>query len=190
MLEEIVDFDKVVFLYLNSLGSDNFDFYWLLITNKFSNFIIYLSLLLVVYRRYGKTNALIIFLLALFLVAIVDQTTNISKLFFARPRPCYDEQISLLSRLVTTNCGGKFSFFSGHASNSFALATFFSYIFNKSKLLKTVILFLALLVAYSRIYVGVHYPMDVIIGILYGTFFSIIYTYIIKKYLKNRIFNL
>lgn len=188
MMEEIVNFDKVVFLYLNSLGSKSFDFFWLLITNKFSNFIIYFSLLFAVYRRYGTTKALNVFLLVLILIGIVDQTTNLSKFFFERPRPCYDEQISLLSRLVSSNCGGKYSFFSAHASNSFALAAFFSFIFKNFKFLKVFIIFFATLIAYSRIYIGVHYPLDIIIGALVGVIFSITYIHFINKYLKNRIF--
>ena len=189
MIEEIINFDEIIFLYLNSLGSKSFDFFWLLITNKFLNFIIYFSLLFAVFKRYGRTKALNVFLLAVILIFIVDQTTNLSKFFFGRLRPCYDEQISLLSRLVTSNCGGKYSFFSAHASNSFALATFFSIIFKKLKILRIVIVFLALLIAYSRIYIGVHYPLDVIIGALFGVFFSITYVHFINKYLKNKLFN-
>ena len=189
MIEEIIDFDKVLFLYLNSLGSKSFDFFWLLITNKFLNFFIYFSLLFLVYRRYGTTKALNIFLLVIILIGIVDQTTNLSKFFFERPRPCYDEQISLLSRLVSSRCGGKFSFFSAHASNSFALATFFSFIFKNFKFLKVLIVFFASLIAYSRIYIGVHYPLDIFVGALVGVFFSITYIHFINKNLKNRIFN-
>ena len=189
MIEEIIDFDKVIFLYLNSLGSKSFDFFWLLITNKFLNFIIYFSLLFAVFKKYGRTRAFNVFFLAVILIVVVDQATNFSKFFFGRLRPCYDEQISLLSRLVSIHCGGKFSFFSAHASNSFALATFFSIIFKKSKILRIAIVFLALLIAYSRIYIGVHYPMDVIVGAVFGVFFSITYVYFINKYLKNKLFN-
>ena len=82
MIEEIINFDEIIFLYLNSLGSKRFDFFWLLITNKFLNFIIYFSLLYAVFKRYGKTNALHVFLLAVILIIIVDQTTNLSKFFF------------------------------------------------------------------------------------------------------------
>ena len=57
MIEEIIDFDKVVFLYLNSLGSKSFDFFWLLITNKFLNFIIYFSLLFAVFKKYGRDQS-------------------------------------------------------------------------------------------------------------------------------------
>ena len=189
MIEEIIDFDKVIFLYLNSLGSKSFDFFWLLITNKFLNFIIYFSLLFAVFKKYGRTRAFNVFFLAVILIVVVDQATNFSKFFFGRLRPCYDEQISLLSRLVSIHCGGKFSFFSAHASNSFALATFFSIIFKKLKKLRIAIVFLALLIAYSRIYIGVHYPMDVIVGAVFGVFFSITYVYFINKYLKNKLFN-
>ena len=189
MIEEIINFDEIIFLYLNSLGSQSFDFFWLLITNKFLNFIIYFSLLFAVFKKYGRTRAFNVFFLAVILIVVVDQATNFSKFFFGRLRPCYDEQISLLSRLVSIHCGGKFSFFSAHASNSFALATFFSIIFKKSKILRIAIVFLALLIAYSRIYIGVHYPMDVIVGAVFGVFFSITYVYFINKYLKNKLFN-
>ena len=189
MIEEIIDFDKVIFLYLNSLGSKSFDFFWLLITNKFLNFIVYISLLFAVFKKYGIDKAFNIFSLTLILILVVDQTTNLSKFFFGRLRPCHDEQISLLSRLVSSHCGGKFSFFSAHASNSFALATFFSFIFKKLKMLRILIMFLALIIAYSRIYIGVHYPLDVIIGGLFGVFFSITYVHFINKHLKNKLFN-
>ena len=82
MIEEIIDFDKVIFLYLNSLGSKSFDFLWLLITNKYLNFIIYISLLFTLFIRHGITKAMNIFFLAIILILIVDQTTNLSKLFF------------------------------------------------------------------------------------------------------------
>lgn len=189
MIEEIIDFDKFVFLYLNSLGSKSFDFFWLIITNKYLNFLIYTSLLFAVFVRYGRVKAMNIFLLALILILIVDQTTNLSKFFFERLRPCYDQQISLLSRLVSSHCGGKFGFFSAHASNSFALATFFSFIFKNLKILRILIVFSALLIAYSRVYIGVHYPLDIIIGAVMGTTFSTTYIYFLNKYFKNRIFN-
>ena len=81
MIEEIINFDEIIFLYLNSLGSQSFDFFWLLITNKFLNFIIYFSLLFAVFKRYGRIRALNVLLLAVILIFIVDQTTNLSKFF-------------------------------------------------------------------------------------------------------------
>ena len=189
MIEEIINFDEVVFLYLNSLGSSSFDFFWLLITNKFLNFIVYFSLLFALYTRYGATKTLNIFLFALILIGVVDQSTNLSKFFFERLRPCHNEQISLLSRLVSSECGGKFGFFSAHASNSFAIATFFSFIFKHIKFLRTFILLLATLIAYSRIYIGVHYPLDVLIGASVGLSISKLYIYFLNKYFKNIIFN-
>ena len=189
MIEEIINFDEFVFLYLNSLGSSSFDFFWLLITNKFLNFIVYFSLLFALYRRHGATKTLNIFLFALILIGVVDQSTNLSKLFFERLRPCHNEQISLLSRLVSSECGGKFGFFSAHASNSFAIATFFSFIFKYIKFLRIFILFLATLIAYSRVYIGVHYPLDVLIGASVGLSISKLYIYFLNKYFKNIIFN-
>ena len=91
------------------------------------------------------------------------------KNFFERFRPCHDNQISSYVRLVKQNCGGLYSFFSAHASNSFALATFFFFVYNKIIQRKIILFFiLALLVSYSRVYIGVHYPLDIISGSFFG----------------------
>ena len=72
-------------------------------------------------------------------------------------------------RLVKDSCGGQFSFFSGHASNSFALATLFFLSFRKIIDRGRILLFvLAGLIAYSRVYIGVHYPIDILCGALFG----------------------
>jgi undecaprenyl-diphosphatase len=73
-------------------------------------------------------------------------------------------------RLVKPNCGGKYSFFSGHASNSFALALFFGgFMKSYQRILPYVLLIIAGLIAYSRVYIGVHFPLDIICGALVGS---------------------
>ena len=103
------------------------------------------------------------------LILLSDQSSNLLKYFFERLRPCHDDQIAHLVRLVKQNCGGLYSFFSAHASNSFALATFFYFVFKKI-IQRNIIFFflLAALIGYSRIYIGVHYPLDVISGSVFG----------------------
>ena len=100
-----------------------------------------------------------------------------------RLRPCYDEEISFLVRLVKPTCGGRFSFFSGHASNSFALAVFFGTILKSySRLLPYILLIIAALIAYSRVYIGVHFPLDIFCGTLFGSFVGYVFHKLWKRF--------
>jgi undecaprenyl-diphosphatase len=85
-------------------------------------------------------------------------------------------------RLVKASCGGKYGFFSGHSSNSFALAFFFSLIFKEVKKLLPVLLSFAALIAYSRVYIGVHYPLDIICG----AFAGIVMAYLVYSLVNKR----
>ena len=103
------------------------------------------------------------------MILISDQSANIFKDSLQRLRPCYDELIKDSVRLVKEGCGGKYGFFSAHASNSFSLAVFFGLLFkNFSKYPIYFTLIFASLISYSRIYLGVHYPLDIIFGALFG----------------------
>jgi undecaprenyl-diphosphatase len=84
-------------------------------------------------------------------------------------------------RLVKASCGGKYGFFSGHSSNSFALAFFFSLIFNKVKWLMPILLSFAGLIAYSRIYLGVHYPLDILCGAFAGILMGSLVYFLVNK---------
>ena len=111
-------------------------------------------------------------------------TSGIMKPFFERLRPCHNPEISYMVHLVS-NCGGKYGFASGHAANSFALASSLFLIYRKQiKYLGWMYLW-ASIVAYSRIYVGVHYPFDVITGALIGIVFSIFICIISTKLPDN-----
>lgn len=85
-------------------------------------------------------------------------------------------------RLVKASCGGKFGYFSAHAANSFAVAIFFTFILrSKYKFIGIFLIVWALVVAYSRIYIGVHFPLDVITGILIGTFLGGLFLQLFSK---------
>ena len=118
------------------------------------------------------------------MIAIADQTANLFKDSFQRLRPCYNESLISFVRLVNESCGGKYGFFSAHASNSFSLAVFFGLLFkNKFRFIIYMTLFYASLISFSRIYLGVHFPLDIFFGGVYG----IITGFFIFRIYENRL---
>lgn len=175
MLEQLIQYDKDLFLFLNGLGSSTWDGLWLIITNKFTFAPLYLLLLYLMYKKYGL-KAMFVFLVTIILmVTFTDQITNLFKRGFMRLRPCRTEGITEQMRIVADYCG-KYGFFSGHASNSMAAAIFGGLLlkpFYKRAL--AILLFWSILVTYSRIYVGVHFPLDIICGLTFGVFSGFIF---------------
>tara|TARA_B100001939_G_scaffold141055_1_gene122104 strand:- start:425 stop:1018 length:594 start_codon:yes stop_codon:yes gene_type:complete len=182
-MDQILELDKSLFIYLNSLGSVEYDAVWLTITNKFSHIPLYLFLIYLLIKKSLKINKskkkillLIVFRISSlsFLILISDQLSNFFKNNFERLRPCHNLDIIDQIRIVKDSCGGLFGFFSAHASNSFVVATFFYLFFSSNNKLSKLLFIWATIIAYSRIYVGVHYPLDIVFGSLLGfliTFF-------------------
>ena len=186
MLNELLHKDVELLLFLNGLGTANWDGFWLFITNKFSAIPIYIFILYFLFKKFGLKSTLIILLFTVILIAISDQTSNLFKFGFKRLRPCYDDSLKDLIRLVKASCGGKYSFFSAHASNSTAVAIFFGSLLKPYlKHLKLILLIWAILVAYSRVYIGVHFPSDVIFGMFLGLGLGYLFYILTTKFLKN-----
>lgn len=175
-METFLAWDKALFLWLNGLGTETFDGFWMLITHRASNVSVYF----VLWVYYGVKNswkgAAYLLLFTSLLILCTDQLTNLFKVQIGRLRPCHDDEVKTLLRLVKPTCGGRYSFFSGHASNSFALAVFFGLILKPTHhLLFPVLLFIAFLIAYSRIYIGVHFPLDIFVGTIAGSVVGIVF---------------
>lgn len=168
-MDQLLYFDKELFLWLNSLGSNRFDWIWMMFTHHAANFVVYLIvILLIIYKNSLKTAIYLVLFVGL-LILFTDQLTNIVKVQVGRLRPCYDTEIQLLLRLVKPTCGGRYSFFSAHASNSFALAIFFGGIVKPYfKYFPHLLVLIASLIAYSRVYIGVHFPLDIFCGSIIG----------------------
>jgi undecaprenyl-diphosphatase len=170
MLEIIKTLDKEVFLAINGAHTGFLDFvmFWAserMIWAPFYAFLIYLLFL------HYKKQAWLLVLMAILLVAITDQTSvHFFKEVIHRLRPCHEATLADLVRMPYGHCGGQYGFISSHASNSFALAIFVGYFLSrKIKRFLLVMLIWAALICYSRIYMGVHYPLDVLFGAAWGS---------------------
>ncbi|MES2575289.1 MAG: phosphatase PAP2 family protein [Bacteroidota bacterium] len=170
MLDKILSLDTQLFIYLNSLGSVAFDGLWLFITKQINWTPLFLLLLYVIYKKIGGKQTLYLLLFIAVMLVFTDQITNLFKNGFQRLRPCNNPEINSFIRIVQAR--SSFSFFSGHAANSMAAATFIYFVI-KDKFKYFWLLFLwPLIFAYSRIYLGLHYPIDILTGYLFGASFG------------------
>lgn len=185
MLEKLSALDRELFVWLNGFGSETWDPVWGIITKQISWIPVFALVLYLAFKRLGYKHALMVVGLIALLVLFTDQTTNLIKNTVQRLRPGNNPEIAGIIRAVQKR--HSFSFISGHASNSMAVA-FFTYRVLHPYLKHIGFFFLwPLIFAYSRIYLGLHYPGDILCGYLYGLFtgWLILELYV---YLRDRYF--
>ena len=171
MIEFIKSIDIILLDLINGTGSPFLDPLMIFLSNKFVWIPLYLYLIFLLYEDYGK-NLWLPLLFILISLTLSDQfTSSFMKPYFQRLRPCLDGNINIVVEVVK-GCGGKYGFASSHAANSMGLAVFYLMIMKRKKMFGYRILTWALMVGYSRVYLGVHYPGDVMVGFLVGSFFG------------------
>lgn len=182
MLDKIVELDTDLFLFLNGLHNPFFDFimYWL--SDKLIWIPFYLFIIYILIREFKKKAALVLVFIA-FLITLCDQTASgFFKPFFKRFRPSHEESLKTIIHLSDAGPGGKYGFVSSHAANVFGLAVFLYLLLpSKYNTLKIILLFWAFIVSYSRIYNGVHYPLDILTGALIGTVYAFLVHFLYTK---------
>lgn len=181
MIEFLENTDRELFLFLNGLNASWID----PVMKVISSFWIWypvVALFIFLCVKYFRKKFWIPLVFAVVCFAITDQTTNLVKNNVKRYRPTHNTEISEQVHTVDDYRGGQYSFFSGHAANSFGLAVL-SLLFVRKKYYTIFVLIWASLVSYSRIYLGVHYPSDIFTGAVFGTA-----TAFLLYSLRNKIF--
>ena len=176
-MELIQRIDEYLFRLINSYGFELMDTIMRLVSNKFFWIPLYLYLIYLIYKNFSKNFFKILFSISIVIFLADFGSVHLFKEIFERPRPCHIlEDIRLVD-----GCGGPFGFISSHASNSFALAFFFGLIFRNRQMFLLLFSW-AIIIGFSRVYLGVHYPFDILGGIFWGLFVSLL---IYKLYIRK-----
>lgn len=176
MVTELQNIDIQILHFINyTLSNVVLDFLCPILRDKRTWIPFYILLGYLLLKR-NKKNALLWILIAVITVVVSDQIALLFKKYFERVRPCNNEEL-LAWLAVRAKCSSSFSFVSSHAANHFAQAILYHHIF-KNKNASLWFFLWALVISFSQVYVGVHYPSDVVagaaLGLLIGFSMSII----------------
>jgi len=183
-LDQIIEKDKELLIFINALGSEQWDGFWLFVTNKFTWIPLYILITFLLFKHYGWRKALTLILLVALLVTFADQFVNLIKNYFQRLRPNNDPVLKNIIRIVKNS--QDYSFVSGHATTSFAVSVFMILSLKKWSKYIYFILIWPILFFMSRLYLGVHYPTDVTVGLLLGVLIGYLF-YRLSLWGLNRI---
>ncbi|MEH0158336.1 phosphatase PAP2 family protein [Limibacter armeniacum] len=186
MTEYINELDKQLFLWFNGLHNDFSDQFFYFITQSKTWVPLYLIIALVMFWKFGWKRGLLMLAAIGAAVGLADFiTSGIFKPWIQRPRPSHALDLEGLVHLVNNYKGGQFGFMSSHASNTMALASALYLFWRKTFSWIWVIFPWAILVAYSRIAVGVHYPGDIVAGMTVGALCGI-NMYLVSKIIEQK----
>lgn len=190
MLDRIKQIDTELLIFLNNLGNKSWDPLWVSITDKFTFLPLFILIIFFLFKKNGTKGLLVILLFISVLILFTDQFTNLVKDFTQRLRPCRLDELQGLLRDIDIRCG-KYGFFSAHAANSISVTIFIINCVDESvkKFLKPVLILWVMIFSYSRIYLGVHYPLDTIFGLTFGIFSGFLFKYLYNYFISVKVFS-
>ena len=190
MLDRIKQIDTDLLIFLNNLGNKSWDPIWISITDKFTFLPLFVLIIFYLFKKNGIKGLLVILLFISALIIFTDQFTNVVKDFTQRLRPCRLNDLKGLLRDIDITCG-KYGFFSAHAANSISVTIFIINCVDEyvKKFLKPVLIFWVIIFSYSRIYLGVHYPLDTIFGLSFGIFSGFLFKYLYNYFISVKVFS-
>ena len=190
MLDRIKQIDTELLIFLNNLGNKSWDPIWVSITDKFTFLPLFILIIFFLFKKNGTKGLLVILLFISVLILFTDQFTNVVKDFTQRLRPCRLDELQGLLRDIDIRCG-KYGFFSAHAANSISVTIFIINCVDESvkKFLKPVLILWVMIFSYSRIYLGVHYPLDTVFGLSFGIFSGFLFKYLYNYFISVKVFS-
>jgi undecaprenyl-diphosphatase len=181
LFETLVNIDWGLFKAINGFHSPFFDTLMWWATEKITWVPLYILLAVFLYRKFGRLAFIMIGFAAL-LIVISDQGSGVLKDLFQRERPCHNDALAFEVHLVNARCGGLYGFVSSHAANTMALACYILLLTKaRYRWINRLLMSYVVIVAYSRIYMGNHYPADVAGGWIVGIFAALITYYFYRS---------
>lgn len=183
MIDKLLTWDRETFIYLNNLGIEAYDQFWAITTTISTWTPLFLVFIFLLFQNVSPKKAAVRLGYTVVLLLVVHGLTWLTKALAKRIRPNLDDTVLHFTRIVQASEG--YSFFSGHASFSFALTTFMVLMLKNKYRWVWICYAWALLLVGSRIYVGVHYPLDLIAGALVGSLLAYMFYLLYLKFTKH-----
>lgn len=179
------ELDTKLELAINGAHDPLLDFVFFWASNKWTWIPFYVWILFILYRNYGKKVIYFLPMIAGMTVAS-DQLSTLLKNTTLRFRPCHEPMLKDLIHLVNDACGGKYGFVSSHAANTMALAVFICLVLPSGyKYLRLELIAFVLINAYSRMYLGAHYPLDILCGWVLGFILALLFSSLMKNIIQT-----
>jgi len=174
-LKDIVEIDQHATLAINGSDSPFWDNIMTTVTETYSWSLLIVVLLIIIFKNNSVKEGIVILLSIGLMMTVADTiASGIVKPMVHRWRPTQDPELMYLIDIVDNYRGGRFGFFSGHACNSFSMATFLCLLF-RHRILSFVLYFWCCTTTFTRLYLGVHYLGDVIVGAIVGIILGILF---------------
>lgn len=176
-VDSLIALDRSFFLAINGMHAAWLDPIMVGLSEMLVWVPLYIFFFYLIHRHFGsKALALTVPVVALMILCSDKGSVLLFKEVFQRLRPCHEAALQGLVHTVNEHCGGRYGFVSSHASNHFAIAAFMGLLLRHvHRYAVPALLVWALLISYSRIYLGVHYPGDILVGALYGAAVGVIF---------------